>query len=366
MCALRGTGLSPVRSLVGGSAVHAEHKKFGGFVMKRLVALFVAVGLICGLALSTAPTAGAATVIKMAGMKPEGEPETIGMHLFGKYLKELSNGKYEVQVFPNSQLGKEDAYIAATRKGIIQMCATGTQTSALHPAMAMLETPMLFDNLDHARRAMEGKTFDLINEGFTEKSGLRTLNAFPLGFRHFYSKKPIKDVKDLEGMRMRVPNIPLYTNFAKECGISGQPMPFAEVPGALDQGVIDGGDSPLADIVSLKMYEITPEISLSGHILVIHSLYINDKFFKSLPEQDQKWIEEAAKRSADDVWAMVADGDEKAKATILANKGNIHEPSKELHEHLVNAGKRSWKLFYDTVPNAQAILDSADSYRESK
>ena len=80
-----------------------------------------------------------------------------------------------MQVFPNSQLGKEDAYIAATRKGIIQMCATGTQTSALHPAMAMLETPMLFDDLDHARRAMEGKTFDLINEGFTEKSGLRTM-----------------------------------------------------------------------------------------------------------------------------------------------------------------------------------------------
>ena len=59
------------------------------------------------------------------------------MHLFGKYLAELSNGKYEVQVFPNSQLGKEDAYIAATRKGIIQMCATGTQTSALHPAMRL-------------------------------------------------------------------------------------------------------------------------------------------------------------------------------------------------------------------------------------
>ena len=69
-----------------------------------------------------------------------------------------------MRVFPNSQLGKEDAYIASTRKGTIQMCATGTQTSALHPAMAMLETPMLFDNLDHARRAMEGKTFELIND----------------------------------------------------------------------------------------------------------------------------------------------------------------------------------------------------------
>lgn len=334
--------------------------------MKRIVALLVALGLVCGMTLGFAQAAEAKTIIKMAGMKPEGEPETIGMHLFGKYLAELSNGKYEVQVFPNSQLGKEDAYIAATRKGIIQMCATGTQTSALHPAMAMLETPMLFDDLDHARRAMEGKTFDLINEGFTEKSGLRTMNAFPLGFRHFYTKKPIVTVEDIKGLRMRVPNIPLYTNFAKECGISGQPMPFAEVPGALDQGVIDGGDSPLADIVSLKMYEITPQITLTGHILVIHSLYINDKFYQSLPAEDKKWFDEAAKRSANDVWVMVKEGDEKAKETILANKGSINTPSKEFHDYMAEAGKRSWKLFYDTVPNCQAILDSAASYRESK
>jgi len=332
--------------------------------MKRRILLLSALTM---LGAATLPTYAADKIIvKIAGMKPDGEPETVGMKLFAKYVMEATNGKYDVQVFPNSQLGKEDAYIAATRKGIIQMCATGTQTSALHPAMAMLETPMLFDDLDHARRAMEGKTFDLINEGFTEKSGLRTMNAFPLGFRHFYTKKPIVTVEDVKGLRMRVPNIPLYTNFAKECGISGQPMPFAEVPGALDQGVIDGGDSPLADIVSLKMYEITPEITLTGHILVIHSLYINDKFYQSLPAEDKKWFDEAAKRSANDVWVMVKEGDEKAKETILANKGHINTPSKEFHDYMAEAGKRSWKLFYDTVPNCQAILDSAASYRESK
>ena len=328
------------------------------------MALLLFVGMVHGLSLIAASTANAGITIKIAGMKPEGEPETVGMHLFGKYLSELSGGKYEVQVFPNSQLGKEDAYIAQTRKGIIQMCATGTQTSALHPAMAMLETPMLYDDLDHARRAMEGKTFELINKGFTEKSGLRTLNAFPLGFRHFYTKKPVKSIDDIRGLRMRVPNIPLYTNFARECGISGQPMPFAEVPGALDQGVIDGGDSPLADIVSLKMYEITPEITLTGHILVIHSLYINEKFYQSLPDQDRQWFDEAARRSAADVWKMVADGDEEAKRTIEKGKGRITVPTKEFHDYMVEAGRRSWKLFYDTVPNAQEILDSAASYRK--
>ena len=333
--------------------------------MKRALALLIACGLLLGVT-ATSSFAADKVVIKMAGMKPDGEPETLGMRKFGEILKELSGGKYDVQVFPNSQLGKEDAYIASTRKGIIQMCATGTQTSALHPAMAMLETPMLYDSYDHARRAMEGETFKLINEGFTEKSGLRTLNAFPLGFRHFYTKKPLNSVNDVKGLRMRVPNIPLYTNFAKECGISGQPMPFAEVTGALDQGVIDGGDSPLSDIVALKMYEITPQITLTGHILVIHSLYINEKFYQSLPEQDKAWFNEAAKRAADDIWQMVEEGDAKAIETIKAAKGSVNTPSKEFHDYMVEAGKRSWKLFYDTVPNAKEILESAASYRDAK
>jgi tripartite ATP-independent transporter DctP family solute receptor len=331
--------------------------------MKRLGILFLVPALLC---LAFSPVAQAAdkkTVIKIAGMKPEGEPETVGMHKFGEILAKLSNGKYEVQVFPNSQLGKEDAYIANTRKGTIQMCATGTQTSALFPAMAMLETPMLFENLDHARRAMQGKTFDLINAGFPEKSGLRTLNAFPLGFRHFYSKKPLSSMKDLQGLKMRVPNIPLYVNFARECGISGQPMPFAEVPSALDQGVIDGGDSPFADIVALKMYEITPNITMSGHILVIHSLYINEKFYQSLPAEDKGWFTQAAKESADFVWDLMANLEKEAVKTITEGGGTVSVPSEAFRQGMMEAGKRSWKLFYDTVPNAKEILESADSYK---
>lgn len=331
--------------------------------MKQVGILFMALAVLTFGFSATATAADAKVIIKIAGMKPEGEPETLGMHKFGEILGKLSSGKYEVQVFPNSQLGKEDAYIAANRRGTIQMCATGTQTSALHPAMAMLETPMLFDDLAHARRAMEGKTFDLINDGFVEKSGLRTLNAFPLGFRHFYSKKPLMTMKDLDGLRMRVPNIPLYINFAKECGISGQPMPFAEVPAALDQGVIDGGDSPIMDIVALKMYEITPNITLSGHILVIHSLYINEKFYQGLPEQDRKWVDQAAKESAEYVWDLMETLEKEAVEKINKDGGKINTPSPEFKQAMVDAGKRSWKLFYDTVPNAKAILDSAESYK---
>lgn len=326
-----------------------------------LLASALAVGI---LGAAMAPSYAAEKIIvKIAGMKPEGEPETVGMKLFAKYVMEATNGKYDVRVFPNSQLGKEDAYIAQTRKGIIQMCATGTQTGSLFPAMAMLETPMLYDNLEHAHRAMNGETFKLINQGFPEKSGLTTLNAFPLGFRHFYTKKPVNNVSDLHGLRMRVPNIPLYIEFAKQLGQSGQPMPFAEVPSALDQGTIDGGDSPFSDIVALKMYEIAPNITLSGHILVIHSLYINNDFYASLPAEDKKIFDEAAHRAAEDVWKLVAEGEKKSIDTITAGGGKVATPSPEFHKALVTAGEGTWKLFYDTVPNAKEILASVKQYQ---
>ena len=82
--------------------------------MKRFQVLLLVCAFVFGMACLHATPAESATIIKIAGMKPEGEPETIAMHSFGKHLERLSNGKYKVQVFPNSMLGKEDAYIANT------------------------------------------------------------------------------------------------------------------------------------------------------------------------------------------------------------------------------------------------------------
>ena len=235
--------------------------------MKRALALLIACGLLLGVT-ATSSFAADKVVIKMAGMKPDGEPETLGMRQFGEVsCRNCPAANTTCRSSPTASSARKTPTSPATRKGIIQMCATGTQTSALQPCHGHARNAHARSTIyAHARRAMDGgKTFELITNGFTEKSGMRVLNAFPLGFRHFYTKKPVATIDDMKHLRMRVPNIPLYINFAKECGISGQPMPFAEVTGALDQGVIDGGDSPLSDIVSIKMYETTPHITLTGH-----------------------------------------------------------------------------------------------------
>ena len=223
------------------------------------------------------------------------------------------------------------------------MCATGTQTSAIQPSMAMLETPMLFDDYAHARRAMNGgKTFELITNGFTEKSGMRVLNAFPLGFRRFYTKKPVATIDDMEAFFIGACRTSPCTSTFTGNAASAASQPFAEMTGALDQGVIDGGIQPSSDIVSIKMYETTPEITLTGHLLVIHSLYINEKFYQSLPEQDKKWIDEAAKRSADYVWDLVEKVDADAVKTITEPGGpSVPRTLPNCTKFMQDAGKRS-------------------------
>lgn len=92
------------------------------------------------------------------------------------------------------------------------------------------------------------------------------------------------------------------------------------------------------------MYEIAPVITL-GHILVIHSLYINNDFYNKLPPEDKKIFDEAAKRSAEDVWKMAAETDKKAVAEIVKGGGKVNTPSPEFKAALVAAGQGTWKLF---------------------
>lgn len=352
--------------------------------MKRLAALMCAIALLAAFAVPSY-AADEKIVVKVAGSKPDGNPQTIGLRHFEKRLEELSNGKYDVQVYPHNQLGKEDNYLTQTRNGTIQMCAVGPQSSRFHPAMAMFETPMLYKDLDHAHRAMNGGVLELITgpakgqsgkfgKSFVENSGMRVLNAYPIGFRHFFTKKDIKTMDDLKGLRMRVPNVPLYVKFAEFCDISGQPINYVDLPSALDQGVVDGGDSPFGDIISDHLYEYAPIITISGHILVLQNTMINEKFWQSLPEQDKKWFEQAAKEASEVVWDECAKVDERARKVITDAGGKVNTPDKAFFDGLYKAGEKSWEMFLNKeldgksnpayVPNAREILDMALSFKD--
>lgn len=351
--------------------------------MKRFVSSVFVFALLLALVIP----AEAAVVVKIAGSKPDGNPQTVGMRVFAKRLEELSNGKYEVQVYPHNQLGKEDNYLTQTRNGTIQMCCVGPQTSRFHPAMAMFETPMLYEDLDHAHRAMQGGVLELIvgpakgqtgrfGKSFVENSGMRVLNAYPIGFRHFFTKKPLKTMDDVMGLRMRVPNVPLYVKFAEFCNISGQAINYIDLPSSLDQGIVDGGDSPFGDILSDRLYEYAPFITISGHILVLQNTLINERFYQSLPDEDKQWFRQAAHEASEAVWTECARVDQEARDVITKAGGTVSVPDEAFYAGLRKAGEKTWAMFLNEkldgknnpgyVPNAREILDMALSFKAKK
>ena len=302
--------------------------------------------------------------IKIAGMKPKTDPESIAMYKFKENLEKISHHKFKVRVYPNNSLGKEDAYMDLGRKGSIQMFATGTQTAEYWPPMALTEAPGLWVSLDHAHKALTGETGKIISSGLEKASGLKVLNFFPLGYRVFFTSKKVTKFEDYKNMRMRMPNIPLYLNFAKEMGISAQPLAFAELPSALDQGVVSGGGDPYPQVYDLKLYEKAPYIQETKHILVVHSLYINAKYYNGLSKKEQKWVDEAAKKAADYIWGLTAKMEKEVPNKLRKIKSvHILVPDAEFKQKVLDAGRRTWAAFKKEIPLAGKIFESADSYK---
>ena len=119
------------------------------------------------------------------------------------------------------------------------------------------------------------------------------------------------------------------------------------------------------------MYEKAPYITKTGHILVIHCLFINEKFFNKLDKQNQEWVKQAAFMAAEDVWKLAEEVDAKAIKTIESHGGKVSEPSPEFLAWVQQAGMKTWTMFTDPkssqyAPNAQRIIDSANSYKAKK
>ena len=304
-------------------------------------------------------------VIKFAGMTPEGHPGTIQQRKFAEVLEEVSGGQMSVQVFPNNQLGTPDTFIDSTRRGNIQMFTAGTEMAAYDAKAALFEAPYLFNSLEEAQRATSGETGQLITEGMVEKTGLRNLGFYPHGYRHFSTRQPVEKFEDYQSLRIRMPNIDLYMNLAAAIGMSGQAMAFTEVYSGLEQGVVDGSGNALVTMKNLSMDKMTPYIQKTGHIMIVHGNYINEEFFAGLTDEQKGWVQDASQQATDYTWGVVKQQEADLLGEFSAKEGvAVMEPDAEFMAKMVKAGRSTYQAFYDSVPEAKAIFDSVEQYRD--
>ena len=263
----------------------------------------VQISAIAATACLTTMAAQAADVtIRLGHLNPAGafESHSGAMTTIFKSLVETASGDaIEVKLFPNGQLGKDNEVIQQVRDGIVQSTISSSGGIAQHyPLVGIFDIPFAFPNIAVANRVIDarsefGKKFA---GGLEKKTGLKVLGMIDSGgfFAFTNSRRPIKTVADMNGLRIRTMTLPTHQAMVGSLGGKPTPLPWAEVYTALQTGVADGQMNPIPIIAFAKFDEVQKYLSITNHVITPYIWTMNRKFYDGLSKEHRAIIDWAS------------------------------------------------------------------------
>ena len=247
----------------------------------------------------------AQTKLKWAHVYETSEPYHTQSVWAAEEIKKRTNGKFEIQVFPASSLGKETDINQGMQLGTVDMIISGPSFAARsYPRLGIAYYPFIFRDGEHLLAYSRSDVFKEMTEGFREKTGIQITAYTYYGARQTTSNKEFKDCAGMKGLKIRVPDVPAYTATPKACGANPTPIAFAEVYLALQNGTVDAQENPLTTIEAKKFYEVQKHIMLTGHIVDGLTTQVAPHVWNKLTDAEKAMFievtrEAAAKASAD-------------------------------------------------------------------
>ena len=256
---------------------------------KSLVAAGIAVATMA-LMLGSA-SAQQKLVLKASDVHPEGYPTVTAVESMGKKLEKATNGRVSVQMFPSMQLGGEKEAIEQAQVGAIALARVSV--GALGPVIGDLNVfnlPFLFRNTAHMEAVIDGPIGQELLDKVTNnaKAGLIGLAWMDAGARSLYdTKKPIRNLADLKGQKIRVMGNPMFVEMANSMGANGVPLGYDQVFSSLQTGVIDGAENNPPSFVFDNHYQVAKYYTIDEHLIVPEMLVMSKKIFDSLSKDEQ-------------------------------------------------------------------------------
>jgi len=309
-------------------------KKKWGFM---LLSTTLIAGLLtgCGGSNSAAPANGGAATdsqskvtFKLAHTGSDAHQYNLAALAFQKALAEKSGGAMEVTIFGNGLLGSEKDAIEGTLNGTIDMTTVAGDSSLANvvPEMNLFGIPFLFEGKEHVYKVLDGEIGQSLLTKINEK-GATGLGYWEVGFRHLTSKSTeINTPEDVKGLKIRVQPAPIWNEFMKALGANPTPVNFNELYSALEQGVVDGQENPIATLMSMKFYEVQKQVALTGHTYTPAVVIASNKFMNSLNDEQKKWVAEAVQEATVKVREQLATNEQASIDELKSNGINITQP----------------------------------------
>jgi C4-dicarboxylate-binding protein DctP len=236
---------------------------------------------------------------------------------FGDELASLSSKKYQLQIFPSSQLGPISEMLQSVQAGALDFTmAVPAWYSNFVKALDVFTLPYLIDSPQKLKAALEGDIGSDISR-MTEAVGLKVFGYWLLGPRHIVNRiRPVQKPADTDGLKLRVINSEVYMATFKALGASPVALDPSELYLALQQGVVDGFEYPLPDVVDQKMYEVASHISLDGHTTDFFLNACSPATWKKFSAEEQVMVQQAMKKAMDWQWEAQPKDIERARAKL--------------------------------------------------
>lgn len=226
---------------------------------------------------------------------PEDTVTQLYSQKFADEVNRLSKGKMKIEVYPNSTLGGDRELLESCSDGDIPFVVQNTAPQVTFmPDTAVFDLPSAFTTIEEARAAVDNPVFYKKMEKVYEKGGFKLLGYADQGFRVMSTNKEVKSIDDFKGQKIRTMENSYHMDFWKALKANPTPMTFSEVYIGLQQKTIDAQENPYEVIVSSKLYEQQDYVVETNHLPHYISLIVSDEFYKDLPKDQQKIIEEAA------------------------------------------------------------------------
>jgi tripartite ATP-independent transporter DctP family solute receptor len=255
--------------------------------------------LLAAAVVALAGPAAAQTKLKWAHVYETSEPYHTESVWAAEEIKKRTNGKFEIQVFPASSLGKETDINQGMQLGTVDMIISGPSFAARsYPRLGIAYYPFIFRDADHQAAYSKSPVFKEMVDGFREKTGIQILAYTYYGARHTTSKTEFKDCAGMKGLKIRVPDVPAYTATPRACGANPTPIAFAEVYLALQNGTVDAQENPLTTIEAKKFYEVQKHIMLTGHIVDGLTTQVAPHVWSKLSDAEKKIFSDVALEAA--------------------------------------------------------------------
>jgi len=275
--------------------------------------------LLAAAATIAMPLAAQAQAVKLTlghGAAP-GNPRHEAAVLFADLLKAKTSGRIEVQVAHSAQLGDDAAMVTALRTGALDMSANsqGALANAV-PEYAAYGMPFLFSSAAQAFKVLDGPLGKELADRSADK-GMVVLGYWDNGIRQMTnSKRPINKVEDMKGLKMRTPPDAVLVDIMQALGADAQQIKFSELYVALQQGVVDGQENPLANIHASKLYEVQKHLALTNHQFQVTPFLMGKRTWDKLSAADRKAVQEAAAEATALQRRLSAEADDKLLADL--------------------------------------------------